>query len=639
MNPNPPINEISEMIDIGSDTRFTVHSRPSSVGDSSDSSCEDTSDSDLESETEQCPRQEGTRPVNDQYSGYTESQASLCASGESSYELHKANMPERFSGTYPPKVNSTSGQKVDSTDNKCSYTLFQEDDFYDMGGMSRSEFRNDVIQIDLAGDIIENNFVNDLEMHNMRHGLSEGQSMTGVAASLEAIRDQPILHIKGPTPATPAATDQSLTTPRPIVRRDSSLLEITSLSQTSFVKEILEIHEKIVSGNPNPTATSTPCTSTQQTKPSAVAKKETAGINMATQTESNVIPELPIRRHEFECQVEYLERALFDHERRLRCFEVWQDKIERRIEGIDAEYFNSYKSMKIEHDAMLSEMRDLREVVRTLLDEAKNKGCQCNGCCGKATQREPAEPLFTTTRPVQASAADNPRESVCLPIHLNNDNQKRAQKKEGEKLASTFDSFMTAASKMIPVSTPPNPRASVPDSVPTKNIEPLPMRALRQPKPRSSVPAPPGYTKKAADMGRSTSTPRVREEQQNISWADVGNDEDNVIDDFIASIVIQDGKCVDNSPTRENASATHRNKAATQSDMVKQGDTKKGNEKGAIQKSSSRTWGYGGNPMKVGPTGGEKSRTRSDKPQSKPHSSPKVRAGEKKGANTNDLGG
>ena len=172
---------------------------------------------------------------------------------------------------------------------------------------------------------------------------------------------------------------------------------------------------------------------------------------MATQTEPNVIPDSPVRRSEFQCQCDYFERAIKDHERRIRSFELWQEKIEKRLNEVDADCYNSYKNLKAEHVALLAEMDVLRDVVSALLDQAKETGCECENCkeresvqlCRKKADAE--EKARMAARNMEAAAPTCDKEQTA-----------KQQRREYEKIDSTYESFMRAASKMVPqqVNTP-----------------------------------------------------------------------------------------------------------------------------------------------------------------------------------------
>ena len=295
---------------------------------------------------------------------------------------------------------------------------------------------------------------------------------------------------------------------------------------------------------------------------------------MATQTEPNVLTDSPVRRTEFECQVDYLERALTDHERRLRIFEVWQDRIERRVEGLDAEYYNDNNALKIAHVKLEAEAESLRDLVKNLRDQVQENGCKC-ACCTMPKGAQPqrgacniptnapmipgdgervsacCEPL-RSAKPQRAesvvpmnfppSTDEGERASICLPMKINKEPIKQQPGRDSDRAVSTYGTFMKAASKVVPQNFPSGSTQRIDDNNNFKQGSgALPQRPLRRTRSKGPPPKSHGEVNTERHAGGATSTPKA-----NISWADLEN-EDNAVDKFIASVIIQDGVCVESS--------------------------------------------------------------------------------------------
>ena len=131
------------------------------------------------------------------------------------------------------------------------------------------------------------------------------------------------------------------------------------LSQESFLLEIQEIHEKALASSPRVQTTTAhkPCAS----------KGTSVSTNMATQTGPVAIPDPPVKRSEFSAQMEYMDRALTDHERRMRTAEILRDSQEKKVDKNNAELFMLYSEMRDAHNGMLSDINDLKKVLSDLM--------------------------------------------------------------------------------------------------------------------------------------------------------------------------------------------------------------------------------------------------------------------------------
>ena len=101
-------------------------------------------------------------------------------------------------------------------------------------------------------------------------------------------------------------------------------------------------------------------------KPCA-SKGTSVSTNMATQTGPVAIPDPPVKRSEFSAQMEYMDRALTDHERRMRTAEILRDSQEKKVDKNNAELFMLYSEMRDAHNGMLSDINDLIKVLSDLM--------------------------------------------------------------------------------------------------------------------------------------------------------------------------------------------------------------------------------------------------------------------------------
>ena len=185
--------------------------------------------------------------------------------------------------------------------------------------------------------------------------------------------------------------------------------EPLSISQSSLTKELEEIHERVVvAATQGPTKEvpikgSTFCKPSGDKKSVSVCVKQTQGrpsvpsancvaeesggklqrvgtpqsdtsekppgINMGTQTQPNVIPDLPVLKSEFDSQMETLERSLTDQDWGVRSNEIWRAKNERKVDRIDAEYHHQMKLLQESNNEMVSDMKTLKSTVKSLNDK------------------------------------------------------------------------------------------------------------------------------------------------------------------------------------------------------------------------------------------------------------------------------
>ena len=126
-------------------------------------------------------------------------------------------------------------------------------------------------------------------------------------------------------------------------------------SQESFLREIDEIHQKVLTSTPRLTATQR-------------AEKGTSTVcEMATQTMPNEIYDPPVKKSELTSQMSYIDRALTNHERRMRANEVWCEREEEKVNKIDSELFTLYSELRSAHEALHDDHIELKKIVSDLL--------------------------------------------------------------------------------------------------------------------------------------------------------------------------------------------------------------------------------------------------------------------------------
>ena len=231
--------------------------------------------------------------------------------------------------------------------------------------------------------------------------------------------------------------------------------EYSIASQDSLLREIQELHDRVIAN----------LNKDQVLKPPSRSK----AVEMATQTEPNVIPDVPVLKSEYDVQIDYMEKSLTDHERRVRANELRGDKSDRRINKIDADYFNTIAVLKSTQDLLLSEVQEHRRTIEFLMEcRCCSAKCPCdvntmpNGTESVSNPNvRPVERLYPELYTKKQSKPMNPQVRDAQPqgaasstsndIATKNGAQvekpKAVEKKKGE---SVFNSFMKAASRAIP---------------------------------------------------------------------------------------------------------------------------------------------------------------------------------------------
>ena len=154
---------------------------------------------------------------------------------------------------------------------------------------------------------------------------------------------------KEPGEKTPPTRELQITCPSTTVSISKPVTankpENPDLSQDSFLREIEEIHQKALSS----TLQESPCIPPQKQD-----KATSTSVDMASQTEPNQIPDPPVKSTEFSSHVDYVDRALTAHERRLREIDVWRERKDRKIGSLDADLHNQISELRISKDNLLA---------------------------------------------------------------------------------------------------------------------------------------------------------------------------------------------------------------------------------------------------------------------------------------------
>ena len=334
-----------------------------------------------------------------------------------------------------------------------------------------------------------------------------------------------------------------------------------NLSQASFVREILEIHDRIISSSPIQTiGARSATTSTLTAGKGAAATKETpqaesqpevtipeskerkcnCALSMATQTGPNMIRDPLIKRSEFDSQFLYVEQSLTDHERRLRSTEIWREKSDRKVDKIDADYYNQIHDLKVQQETMQKNYVDLiqrLEIERERLSE--NNSCskitECSSTDTSSVKGTPKSSTRKRKRTVSSNKAQTCKKvGRKSPIAANRSNARRNE--------SVYQTLMRAAKDVL------SPRVQDKGAVPkqrsvntpsvsvttraTKNtMTPLPKQGLR-----TDDGEPGSVQRESAGRGPTASTPIPGQPHMNVSWADEDGEESRTIDAYLATL-------------------------------------------------------------------------------------------------------
>ena len=355
-------------------------------------------------------------------------------------------------------------------------------------------------------------------------------------------------------------------------------------SQSSFLKELDELHDRVIASTPkiapkDLTRTEAPEIAKQTLeKPTTLSNKP--GVNMATQTQPNVIPDCPVLKSEFDSQMESVDRSLTDHERRVRSNEIWRTRNERKVDRIDAEYHHQMKVLCESNKGMVGDIKTLRESVsdikesnsvmandlitlKNVVDEMKEKmeRCVCTerveqipssgddtpGC--KRTRKE-----YNTSRSLRRTMT----RTVSTPIKKDTMPTKRATRKKGENI---YRSLMRVAKKVI---SPQNWQTKQPKSTNmAENTTPIQLRTspelVRDSPPIDALDLRTSNGRETGMIGvgspnYGTPFPGVqRSKPMDVSWADEDNEDTQAIEFYLSTVKNGDEDQTNPQPTQQQA--------------------------------------------------------------------------------------
>ena len=362
-----------------------------------------------------------------------------------------------------------------------------------------------------------------------------------------------------------------------------------NLSQESFLKEIQEIHDKLTQQAADEKSNRQSVQPPQSTpKTTELPERKKTSVEMATQTTPNVIPDTPVTRAEYQGQMEYFENAIIDHERRMRVVELCRNKNERKVDRIDADSYNQNQHLLTANATLANEVDELKvklERVMGTIGDIQELVSTTNDGDGTLVRERREEPNLEGNR------RPEPRAQTPEPPRATRNGQ-QAKRGGKQKASSAYESFMRAATKVVPNAVNlvdsinlPETNNENPNEPQREEIQPAP-RAINDetPGPRRTMgsKAPRGVpelsepnniaTPKAqripnADTARgrrvygrrgsvsdnrgmdlatvprrnmTTSTPIPEARENNLSWADEDNDDSKVIEQYLAGEKVND---------------------------------------------------------------------------------------------------
>ena len=324
----------------------------------------------------------------------------------------------------------------------------------------------------------------------------------------------------------PRSTSGSTRQSHPPNTSPNELLDDSDLSQASFLREILEIHSRVTSSSPK--------------KVQCSYKPRKISVDMATQTSVNIVDDKPVMKSEFDCQTARIDRALTDHERRTRSIEIWQGTAESQVAKVDADAFNNNMLLKTAFEMMVDELKNTKEIVGEMIEQANEREAAFETMVQRDRERE-----LVLDKMIARKCKCNPGDAASNDNTTNDqmDYVNKSKPREAKEKDSAIDSFMKAARKMIG----PNPRQTVVDGKETPlQSTPHASRADSEKGPGigGNAQEKTGHNPDIQNQ-RGKMTPCIdlisteAGASKDVSWADEA-DEDTAVDDFIASVVIND---------------------------------------------------------------------------------------------------
>ena len=266
-----------------------------------------------------------------------------------------------------------------------------------------------------------------------------------------------------------------------------------------------------------------------------------AGINMSTQTQPNVIPDLPVLKSEFDSSMETMERSLTDHERRVRSNEIWRSRNERKVDKIDAEYHHQMKLLRESNNVMVSDMKSLKNTVKSLSDKIdlfksilSKDSSASSGIDTPDTKRMRKDSgNVAAAKRGQSRIVSTPARKECTPI-------KKGVRKRGGGL---YRSLLRAARKVIsPQGRDPkssvNPGAIVDDSELPKGVSDTGGAAISVHSALDlRMTAPPIAPEGIRPNRMVASTPVVQNNAKvDLSWAEEDNEDTQAIEFYLSAV-------------------------------------------------------------------------------------------------------
>ena len=316
------------------------------------------------------------------------------------------------------------------------------------------------------------------------------------------------------------------------------------ISQSSFLKELDELHERIILS--------------VQKLPNAKVPDKPKKVTMATQTEPNVIPDLPVLKSEFDSQMETVERSLTDHERRMRSSEMWRSKNEKKVDRIDAEYHNQMKIVCASNSEMVSDIKFLKKAVKDMGEKLDK--CVCAGCKGRSPcsgDETPSKKRIRRESGYQRSSCRGKGRVVSTPVRKDELLKKKngARKSEGiyKSLMRVARNVISPRSNLRHMSIVSSQSVDVVEvaspSVPEKSVSALDLRMCPGPEDKD-------IQRNTAGGSHITSTPMPGQAGENVvelSWADEDNEDSRAIVSYLSEMEKNDG-CDDIVHTEDDQS-------------------------------------------------------------------------------------
>ena len=330
-----------------------------------------------------------------------------------------------------------------------------------------------------------------------------------------------------PTAAPKSSAATKGQTSQPIISANE-LLDGSDISQASFLREIFEIHSRVTASSPK--------------KSLCCCRHRKQLVDMASQTSVNIVADKPVMKSEHDCSIARIDRALTDHERRTRSIEIWQNTVEGQVAKVDADAYNNNLILKTAFEMVIEELQSAKEIVGEMVDQANERDAIFEKMVERDREREMAFNKMMESGCKCKTRYDMNNDTIQNEQAKNTDRGKQRDSKEKD---SVIDSFMKAARKVVG----PNPVNKRQNNQPKGQVKTTNTKVSTEAagndwkkgrgEQATAIDVPETPTTKITDPPCESSTPMAASERKDISWADEV-DEDTAVDDFIASVVIND---------------------------------------------------------------------------------------------------